>query len=732
MSDFTNGSPWNLQYDINEGINASSLVWTLETSLPVTTTGYTLFVTKSRVYILGITSSSAIYSATIDASGNVGTWTLNAISFPFTDGFSRAVVIGSKVYVIGGYKSTAIYSSVIDSNGLITSWVEETLVLPEKIRSPNLIVTKNRLYILGGYVYSPGYRPTANTYSCAIASDDSLGSWTTEASIPVALDDPALARINDVVYLIGGITAVITGAAIYSSIIDADGYLGSWSTETAFPQTTYMQATIVTKEALYQLGGTAGTKNLVYKNLIDSNGSLTSWILDSTLPDMIVNHAFTTSTKLYAMENTGLVMSAPFNGGLNDYTGLSKSSDVVIVIEDVEATINPLVPSISSTLIDATPELYLDITARTFVLDAINNHGSTNRMGIRSIDFYLDDTLLVIDDTNSTSYATTNYGIGFTPELAFNTSLSKIDSAGNTSWLCGSWSVTNQRLCIVFDSDQTFNRIVVNNYHNTAAETTYGVSNAVLYYSTDAISSIVFEESLTNSTEIFSGSLPKHTASNLIENYEVPITLPMLGGTSVTQIETLSISISSVASEFIISKEISVSIEAPLLAITSSAFIELKTVSSFFSPVIMLDATATSRISINGDIKTPGIKLDLSTGSTTHLKAATPVISAKAVTDLIMTVNMNSSTALIYSKILNGCLSYTSLNTKNVKIIASTKASKNIKANISLKKPLINAKLSLAIITSIDIKMKKPILDSDCSSADSFEVIAYNRLHNII
>jgi hypothetical protein len=155
----------------------------------------------------------------------------------------------------------------------------------------------------------------------------------------------------------------------------------------------------------------------------------------------------------------------------------------------------------------------MSTTAKSVILDIADNYGDSDFVGVRFIEFFLAGTLIGIT-TEFTAYATTNGGSGSLPAFAFNTSLSKTGSAGNTAWTSTVSQTTNQRLIIVFDTPTEFDDIVVSNYFSVDGfGVARGIKNVVITSSTDAITDTTYNATVANSTILFNGVVDIHVAS---------------------------------------------------------------------------------------------------------------------------------------------------------------------------------------------------------------------------
>lgn len=341
--------------------------WTTGTSIPGVLNQSQVIVVKNRVYLLGgdtnnnaaytaviysgvVTSDLNDYSAYYDItltgvdntnymmpgsgkpwqnqyqinttqSGDITGWTTGT-SFPVPMAYSSIIATKNNVYMLGGYNGTSyistIYSAPINTDGTLGSWTTNGSV-PVALGWTQAFVTKNRVYFTGGYngsVYSGG------VYSAPINSDGTLGTWVTEANLPTSFAFAQVAVTKNRVYLIGGYDGSAWSATVYTAIINSDGTLGTWSTATSLPGALSTSQVVVTNNRIYVIGGYNGTAHTttVYTARINTDGTLSQWSNAASLP-AIHSHtqAFVTKTRIYLLGcwngtvHTNTVYHAPIN-----------------------------------------------------------------------------------------------------------------------------------------------------------------------------------------------------------------------------------------------------------------------------------------------------------------------------------------------------------------------------------------------------------------------------------
>lgn len=149
------------------------------------------------------------------------------------------------------------------------------------------------------------------------------------------------------------------------------------------------------------------------------------------------------------------------------------------------------------------------ITAKSVVFDFADNHGDIYNLGIRSLEFYLDEVLIeetFVADASSE-------GSSGLAEYAFDTSLSKIGTSSGVAWSTLTFDITNQRLIVIFDSEISFDKIIYNNFHSNGGVTSIGVQNTKIYTSDILYSNTNYGE-VDGLTNIFDGVFEKHKALN--------------------------------------------------------------------------------------------------------------------------------------------------------------------------------------------------------------------------
>jgi hypothetical protein len=153
---------------------------------------------------------------------------------------------------------------------------------------------------------------------------------------------------------------------------------------------------------------------------------------------------------------------------------------------------------------------------KSVVFDIPDYYDGGTFMGIRSIEFKNGGTLIALTESDFTAYHTSALSeIDTTAAKAFDTTLSKSGlSTTGTSWVSGISETSDQRIIVVFDTEQTFDEIVINNYHTEGTQTNHGVKNVKITASTDSISDTTYNAAISNSTVLNDTIWPEHNLTD--------------------------------------------------------------------------------------------------------------------------------------------------------------------------------------------------------------------------
>jgi len=174
------------------------------------------------------------------------------------------------------------------------------------------------LYVLGGDQYNgSALTVSSQVLSSVINLDGSLGAWRTNTPLPLAVSSMGVAVWNHTIYVMGGINsqAFLISSQVFSATIQSNGTLSAWSTLTPLPSGLEAQGAAA-NGVLYAFGGTDGTSYLtaVYYSAINPDGSLAGWNQTTALPHP--------SVYLGSAAGSGYVFSTGGSDGTNTLSSL--------------------------------------------------------------------------------------------------------------------------------------------------------------------------------------------------------------------------------------------------------------------------------------------------------------------------------------------------------------------------------------------------------------------------
>jgi len=238
--------------------------WILETNaLPGPLSHSQALVTKNKVYLLGGYDGtnwvSTVYVSNINADGTLGPW-MTGVPLPINLSESQAVITNDRVYLIGGRisvnnYSSFVYTALIDANGNIGTW-ELGPMLPTPIANAQAAVIKNKLYIIGGF---DGVNYLSTIYYATINTDGSIMNWNSYISLPSPIAYSQSVVTKDSIFILGGKDSTGSLSSVYNAAINVDGTLDVWNAATSLPITLSSFQLVTTSNYVALLGGFNGT-----------------------------------------------------------------------------------------------------------------------------------------------------------------------------------------------------------------------------------------------------------------------------------------------------------------------------------------------------------------------------------------------------------------------------------------------------------------------------------------
>ncbi len=163
--------------------------------------------------------------------------------------------------------------------------------------------------------------------------------------------------------------------------------------------------------------------------------------------------------------------------------------------------------------------------AKSVIFDLVDNWGDLYSIALRQIDFYLDGSKITnLPITDYLAYSTQTNS-SYDAAQVFDTTLPLTGASQYNTWFVSGTGL--DRISVVFNIPLEFDSIVVNNYMNGSYldETIRGAKNVVINYSTDAITSIVYNATISNATLLYVGLFDEHVAAD-VEDPQILVLIP--------------------------------------------------------------------------------------------------------------------------------------------------------------------------------------------------------------
>ncbi|MCP4162935.1 MAG: hypothetical protein GY760_22975 [Deltaproteobacteria bacterium] len=152
--------------------------------------------------------------------------------------------------------------------------------------------------------------------------------------------------------------------------------------------------------------------------------------------------------------------------------------------------------------------------AKSVVFDIANNYGATDYIRLRSIEFYKDGILLPFTESDFICSSTAD-NASFKPENLFVTGNTKTGTDENTGWRSNTNVVVDQRVIVKFENEIEFDKIVINNGHDSGSGTTSGAKHIDIQITDYAYDTITHGAVVTGSVNrIFKSNILQHTATD--------------------------------------------------------------------------------------------------------------------------------------------------------------------------------------------------------------------------
>lgn len=264
--------------------------WHETTALPIGLAGRNTVVHGDRLYVIGgkkadNSSSRAIYSAIIDAEGELGSWSIVG-ELPRDYYLFTAVVADDALFLIGGWNGSATVNDVWRGeflrDGAVDRW-SAMPPLPVAVDLHDTVLLNGHIYSVGGW---DGAKPQQGIYVAAVTATG-LSGWQQVGTLPKALYRHAVTGAQGYLYVTGGYDETGNAqTAVLAATVAGTNAIGDWQMPPSLPMLTYYHNVVIHDGRLVALGGRSDNTfyNSVYSAAIGSNGLPGTWRAEPNLP----------------------------------------------------------------------------------------------------------------------------------------------------------------------------------------------------------------------------------------------------------------------------------------------------------------------------------------------------------------------------------------------------------------------------------------------------------------
>jgi hypothetical protein len=245
---------------------------------------------------------------------------------------ATAAAYGQQLILAGGNDSNSgspvatVITTQLTSSGPTPGVLQPSL--PAACSALGLAASQSWVVAVGGS-NAAGSVAIANTFTAGWnSSTGAIGSWSAQASLPQALEEPATIIYQDTyVYAIGGISASGSDLNTVYWAAMSNGQITTWNTGPSIPVACHGSMIGIFGNMLVIAGGLReGTTSIsnVYWTYINSDGSLSSWNTGPSLPTAIGTQSGSTYLVTEAgFATSGGQISLPSTSFAPDTQGLS-------------------------------------------------------------------------------------------------------------------------------------------------------------------------------------------------------------------------------------------------------------------------------------------------------------------------------------------------------------------------------------------------------------------------
>ena len=232
--------------------------WTRVANMPTSRSGLDLEAVSGKIYAIGGSNSSGDLTVNEMYDPATDRWSTKSSMPTARTGFATAVY-ENKIYVIGGSVGDGFTGNVEVYDPIDDTW--QTLAsMPTPRADLTANVVGDKIYLIGGRIYS-SVSPYYNQTDITQVYDVKTNTWSTNTSMPTALQGYASTVVGTKIYIIGGSRQSISGVDTSTSALQIyDTQTGRWTTGQPLNYPSSYGASIVTTGVMaptkiYYVGG---------------------------------------------------------------------------------------------------------------------------------------------------------------------------------------------------------------------------------------------------------------------------------------------------------------------------------------------------------------------------------------------------------------------------------------------------------------------------------------------
>jgi N-acetylneuraminic acid mutarotase len=259
--------------------------WTSLAAMPTARGGLGVAVASGKIFAIGGSNSNLELNVNEAYEPNADRWSIKAPMPTARSGFAIAVY-DNKIYVIGGAVGASFTGNVEVYDPLTDIWHTKAS-MPTPRADLYASIVNGKIYLIGGKIYSstaPYYRQT----DINEVYDPATNTWSTNASMPNAVQGYASAVIGSKIYIIGGTRQSNAGTDTFTTANQIfDTQTDMWTTGKGMTEAASYGAAVATTEfmaptRIYYFGGYSGGSFSDKTQVYDS--AKNSWTNGTSMP----------------------------------------------------------------------------------------------------------------------------------------------------------------------------------------------------------------------------------------------------------------------------------------------------------------------------------------------------------------------------------------------------------------------------------------------------------------